>query len=629
LKDLRERLTSNNKTALTQAIHGLGGIGKTQIAVEYAYRYQEKYDYVFWIQMADDTDESIPHSSTDPSLTILNSYVGYCNKLQVSFDENEVETAKHAFKNWMGLNKNWLMIFDNADKPDCLESFLPVQFQGHVILTSRANSFTRLGILESLEIKKLTLDQANDFLIKRVSRQLNSTEEKYARALAIEIDGLPLALEQAGAYIQETAITFKRYLKLYKNLRIELLEEQKPVLGGYAKTVQKTWLLNFQAVEDELPAAVEVLRFCSYFAPDAIPYNTITAGASFLNNSIQEVLEQAIDPILGVAKLLKPLSKYSLINIEPGEERFSIHRIVQEVMKTQANSIEEVKELEEQVINVVECIYPWTDYDNRSVAFQLFSHCLIAAEYVNKNLIVTSRSTSLLGKLGRYFFYTGAYKLAEPLYHQALLISNSLVEKDLDKDEAIDQVVVSLNNLAMLYRRTQQYFDAEPLFIQAIDIVENQNVPENDLMLASLYNNLALLYKVWDHQEKYNRIEQLYLKALVIMRSHDDQSREVASVLSNLAAYYETKGRNQLAQKNFKLAIRLLRTKYEQGEINPDLGSAINNLANLYRSQEKYGKAKPLYKEALEILNESLGPEHPTTKTIFLNNKVNDEKLKL
>ncbi|QDV50833.1 hypothetical protein Enr17x_28780 [Gimesia fumaroli] len=125
LNEIRTRLTSGGRTALTQAIRGLGGIGKTQIAAEYAYRYQAEYEYVFWVQLTDDQDSK----PVDPSLLLLNSYAGYCEKLKIPFDDTKAETTVPAFKQWMEQHQNWLLIFDNADQPDCLAPFLPMQSQ--------------------------------------------------------------------------------------------------------------------------------------------------------------------------------------------------------------------------------------------------------------------------------------------------------------------------------------------------------------------------------------------------------------------------------------------------------------------------------------------------------------------
>lgn len=176
---------------------------------------------------------------------------------------------------WMEQNPNWLLIFDNADDPKILKSFLPSQPQGHILLTSRVHSYASLGILKPIEVEKLTLNEATTFLIERVARELDETEKICAEELAKEIDGLPLALEQAGAYIYETSITFKRYLENYRRSKLVLLETQKPIIGDYPDSVQTTWSMNFEAIKQESEASADLLRFCAFLAPDAIPYELI------------------------------------------------------------------------------------------------------------------------------------------------------------------------------------------------------------------------------------------------------------------------------------------------------------------------------------------------------------------
>ncbi|QDT42654.1 photosystem I assembly protein Ycf3 [Gimesia alba] len=596
---------------MTQAIRGLGGIGKTQLAVEYAYRYQKEYEHVFWVQLTDDDQEAEELKekiSSDPSLQILGSYVDYCKKLQIPFDETKAETVKQALKRWMEQHPNWLMIYDNADQPDCLESFLPLQSQGHILLTSRANIFARLGILEPIDVQKLPLDQATEFLIKRVSKRLDDSEQNLARKLATELDGLPLALEQAGAYIQETAITFKRYLENYRRLKLDLLEKQKPVMGDYPESVQTTWSMNFEEIKQQAETTADLLRFCAFLAPDAIPYDLIAEGAGFLGEAIEEVISQSDDPMLAVNDVLQPLLKYSLISIVPGKEEFSIHRLVQEVMKAEVQSRDEEPIWEERVVNTVNQIYPWPEPNNWKTCRRLLPQSKTAIEYIKHSKIKTENSGDLLIKQGRFFFDAGEYAEAEPLYLQAIEIRRAVL------GETHPDFATTLNNLAGLYKSQGRYEDAEPLFLQAIEIrcaVQGETHPD----FATSLNNLAGLYK---SQGRYEDAEPLYLQAMEIRRAVlGEDHPSFAISLSNLALLYINQGRYADAEPLYLDAIEICRAVL--GETHPDFAGSLNQLASLYRIQGRYAEAEPLFLQAMEIRRAVLGEDHPSF-AISLNN---------
>src|SRR5262249_44092002 len=137
-------------------------------------------------------------------------------------------------------------------------------------------------------------------------------ERDAAEKLAAELDGLPLALEQAAAYLHETKATFQRYLESYRSRGIELLETGRPALGGYPESVVSTWAANFEAVHQESPAAIDVLRFSAFLAPDDIPFELLARGGSKVGPPLQQALaEAAKDPLL-VHDLLRPLSRFSL-----------------------------------------------------------------------------------------------------------------------------------------------------------------------------------------------------------------------------------------------------------------------------------------------------------------------------
>ena len=275
---LRERLARKRKTALAQAISGLGGIGKTQTAVEYAYHYRDEYKAVLWL-------------NAESPLSLKTGCGDIARQMPLPHDEKDLDQAAAAVKYWLGTHPDWLLILDSADDPAVLEPFLPTDHEGHILITSRAQDFQHLGILDPVELWEFPIEDATVFLLRRCGREgAHEAERGAARELAGELDGLPLALEQAAAYIVATPATFQRYLESYRTGGLSRLEARRPVLGRYPKSVATTWAANFAAVRADSEAAADVLQLSAFLAPDAIPFELLTRGVPAAPALLSETL---------------------------------------------------------------------------------------------------------------------------------------------------------------------------------------------------------------------------------------------------------------------------------------------------------------------------------------------------
>lgn len=216
--------------ALTQpqAVRGLGGIGKTQIAIEYAYRSREQgsYTHTLWINAA--TEE-----------TILSSFVTLAQVLPGFAARAETDQQKlvEAIKRWLEqCQQRWLLIFDNADEVSILQPYLPQQGNGSLLLTTRSHAVGSLA--DSIDVESMGLVEATTFLLHRAQRQQASEDERdEATNVVIALSGFPLALDQAGAYIEETECSFADYLQTYQEHRQVLLERR----GGRRATIPTRW----------------------------------------------------------------------------------------------------------------------------------------------------------------------------------------------------------------------------------------------------------------------------------------------------------------------------------------------------------------------------------------------------
>jgi DNA-binding XRE family transcriptional regulator len=216
LNQLHTLLMAGKQVALTQAISGLGGIGKTQLALEYAYQYQKSYHDIFWVNA--DTEESL-----------MASYVLFAGMLHLpEYEEADQNKLKVAVQHWLRKHTGWLLIFDNMEDLNLLQQFVPVDRQGSILLTTRRQ--VTEPVAQALELEVLPENDAILFLLKRtkvlpVNRSLEDASDhdiEAARAITYLLGNLPLALDQAGAYILETPCSFAEYLTLFQTYQSQL-----------------------------------------------------------------------------------------------------------------------------------------------------------------------------------------------------------------------------------------------------------------------------------------------------------------------------------------------------------------------------------------------------------------------
>ncbi len=325
LAHLHETLSRGKATALThpQAISGLGGIGKTQLALEYAYRYHQEYEAVFWVKA--DTRESV-----------LTDFMGLAHLLNLPEQRAEdLMVAASAVLAWLTTHTKWLLIFDNIDDLAMLPPFLPPALGGHILLTTRAQATG--GLAQRIDVECMTSEVGALFLLRRASilapdatlEQTSTQDRALAFQIVEELGGLPLALDQAGAYIEESAYHLAGYFKLYHKQRTALLKRRGGLATDHPAPVATTWSLSFERVEQADSLAADLLRLCAFLDPDAIPEEILLEGIRVPDSQSEGTpLDQwRVNEAVGI------LLRFSLVQRHAETVMLTMHRLVQAVIQ--------------------------------------------------------------------------------------------------------------------------------------------------------------------------------------------------------------------------------------------------------------------------------------------------------
>jgi tetratricopeptide (TPR) repeat protein len=442
-------------------------------------------------------------------------------------------------------------------------------------------------------------------LLRRAQRFKHSSDEEINEVgnIVVALDHFPLALDQAGAYIEETKCRFGDYLETYQNHRKELLTRRGTQATNYPDSVATTWSLSFQKVEQANPAAAELLRLCAFLAPDRIPEELFKDGAAHW----PPLLQLAAADLFTFNQMIEELLKFSLVKRLAEDHLLSIHRLVQAVQMDKIES-DEQRQWAERVIGAVNEVFPG---DSDDVAtwpkyLRYLEQSQACDALIQQHMFVLPEAAELLEQTGDYLRAHASYTIAESLYLRALRIWEQLLGPE-DTD-----VAYSLNNLAKLYDDQDKFSEAEPLYLQALRIWEQQLGPECSDVAYPL-NGLANIYY---KQGKYLEAESLYKDALRISEQQlGPEHPDVAYPLNGLADLYREQGKYGEAEPLYKRALRI----WERilGPEHHLLAYPLNGLAILYTDQGKYSEAEPLYLQALSVREQKLGPEHPETAEVI------------
>jgi tetratricopeptide (TPR) repeat protein len=596
LEALHTQLHVEQVVALTQsyAIRGLGGIGKTQIALEYAYRHALEYSAIFWIDA-----EAIEH--------VMSSLLRIAELLQLSErQEADQQRIVAAVQRWLSTHSQWLLIWDNVEDLELLQRLLPSIRQGAVLVTTRHQALGTLA--RGMDLAPMGREEGMLFVLRRAkvlepeaaSERMHklamSMPAEYAAAeqLVEAMGGVPLALDQAGAYIEETGCSVSTYLQRYEQQHARLLDRRGVLGGDHPHSVTATFLLASKRIEREQSAAADLLHVCVLLHAEAIPEELFVEGAAHLG---PELASLATDPYQ-LDQAIAVLRSLSLVQRQPEKSTLSMHRLLQAVLRERMSEPEQAEWLR-RVIAALNAVFPDVTHEAWGQCERLLPHVLTVATAI-PDCAGDRELAEALQKAADYLCYHARYEQAEPLYQRALRIGKQVW------GPAHPQVAYPLCGLAYLFYEQGKYQQAEPLYHQALQIREQVLGPEHPDVAYTL-ERLGMLY--WK-EGKYEQAKLLYQRALSIQeKAKGGEHSEIAHLLNDMAILSVEQGEHEQAERLYQRALSMWERTL--GANHPFAGMVLNNLSDLYIQQGKYEQAEPLCEQALRIWKQALGAEHP------------------
>ncbi|KAF8473532.1 P-loop containing nucleoside triphosphate hydrolase protein [Kalaharituber pfeilii] len=647
---------------ITQLVlYGMGGIGKTQLALEYVYRHSGDYSSVFWVNAASEQTTKISFThimqqlikhhtriSDEPDYARIGRLLGMAGKLDQAgmFTVQQPSEEQHvvdSVKEWLAEKDNtkWLLVFDNVDDLESFDinDYIPSTPHGTVIITSRRPESTqgRKGI----EVQQMDSSEAEELLIKGAKLNFETLPPDAAATIVRILGYLPLAIEQAGAYIHVHQYLFSRYLSEY-NANITHLLSKKWKVGKHGRSVFAAWDLSFNAIQDQNPNAAELLLLCGFLDNNDICEVLLRRGMKLpkndtsLGNSIQMLFSYSMakrkerGDSFNIHPLVHMWAQWKL-EMEP--ERYSKNASEAFLMVASTISTDKARKVEEWVfqrrilphIFAVEKHMKSLEMDNQQMLGAVYNLFLLYEQhgYFKKAQemykVVLAGHEKLLGRdhsatldvihnMAEVFRQQGQYNKALELNERVLAER----EKALGADHPATLAVV--HSMAVVFRQQGQYNKALEFYERALAGQEKALGADHPATLAVVHNMAV----VFQQQGQYNKALEFYERALAGQeKAFGADHPDTLSTVHNMAIVFDQQGEYNKALEFFE---RVLAGREKVlGADHPETLSTVHGMAMVFKLQGHYSKALEWYERALAGTEKALGTNHPATLMIIRN----------
>jgi tetratricopeptide (TPR) repeat protein len=579
LGQLRQGVASRVTAVLPHALQGMGGVGKTALAIEYAYRYRSEYELVWWIP-------------ADQPALVRSSLAALAEPLRLqSATAAGIETASAAVLNALRRGEpytRWLLIFDNADQPEDLKDILP-DGPGDVLITSRNHRWE--SVVDTIPVDVFTRDESTDFLAKRVPRGISKAE---AAQLAEELGDLPLALEQAGALQAETGMPVQEYLRLLKEHAAEIMAEGNP--PEYPLSMTAAWKLSVTTLNRLLPQAMELLRCCAFLGPEPIPRDLFRRGTQATETRVSDLLSK---PIL-LARAIRELGRFALVRIDG--RTIQVHRLIQALLRDELD-LDEQASYRHEVHLILAAGAPKNPDDNQLWPRyrELVAHMASSATELAGCHSPEVRTFAL--DVVRYLYQSGDWQSSR-------LFAERFLEQ-WTKDSGPDDpaVLAAQRHLANALRQLGQYSAAYDLDEATLGRARKVLGERDPLSLVLMNSFGADLRARGDFAAARSRDEESLGLHQAALGEDDPRTLRVMNSLAldhGLNSDYVRA--RELHQRTF-----LLQSEATTGVLATEVLTSWNGLSRAVRLCGEYAEARDVGEDAYDYGREALGPEHYLT----------------
>ena len=615
LEQLATSLSGDGAVAVTQvdAIHGLGGVGKTQLAAHYARTRRGAYDVIWWLR----GEESATLVADLAELAVALGLV------DVDVDEAD---AVAATRDWLERNYRWLLIFDNAPSPDAIAELVPEGEGGHVLITSRAHADWRSLGARPIALNVWERTESRAFLTARIGEHDEGVLDEVADALG----DLPLALEQAAAYSNRQAITLTEYLQRLQDRAPELFALGRP--HGYEHTVATVWNMAFEQLA-AYPIARDVLDVCAHLAPDRIPRELLEACDE--TTDARDITSGGVD---GAIELLL---SYSLLTAGP-DRTLNMHRLIQKVAVAHG-SPHDRRLAATRAVKVLERVFPAEPYQPEQwpSCQRLIPHVLTATGHATRWCASPEATAMVLAGAAQYENERGEFLSARPLTERALaifedtygaehvavafalgMLGNVLAqlgnaaaargaqERALAIFERVcgpkdPHVARTAGNLGSVLEQLGDLRAARVAQQRALAINEDLYGPDD----PRVAHNLSSLGNVLLQLGELHGARSMQESALAIIeRAYGPEDRRLGPALVNLGNALELLGDLQGARIAHERALAIFEAVY--GLDHLFVGTTLANLGNVLARLGELRAARGIHERALAIKESVYGPRH-------------------
>ncbi|HEV2800213.1 MAG TPA: FxSxx-COOH system tetratricopeptide repeat protein [Pyrinomonadaceae bacterium] len=581
LQAVREQLTKGRRTSIgqTAAFQGLGGLGKTQLAVEYAYRFKDTYpNGVIWLNADQDIDAQLTELAERARWIAPESEHKY-----------KLDIARHRLRTY----SDCLIIFDNLGDPQAIENYLPEpQASPHILVTSR---------VDQPDFNPVPLDPLDDalsfaLLLQEADREpIGDEEERAAREIAEDLDGLPLALELAGAYLRHRRhVSWQQYRDLLRhNLRTAFLPGKLSTFTKHETDLYSTLKIN-EVIFEEEPRLKEILDLLTWSGTSPMGVSLMCAVLD-VNNPLE------LTNAFGLGTALRLLQK------TPDVESYSIHRLVGEVRREEIP----LQERQDWVDDICQRLGDW--FEKRRKDFSDLSSFEAEIDHLqawqeNARQYAPRHSSRLIWLQAYPSYHHGHYQETKKWVEKALELFEQGKEHNLKLKAHL------FNDLGFCYSSLGNYTLSLEYRGKALEI-RRELLGEQHPDTATSLNNVGVDYgKLGDHKRALEYKE----KALKIRRELlGEQHRDTAASLNNAGVTYGKLGDHQRALEYKEKALKINRELL--GERHPDTAASLSNVGAAYGDLKDYRLELKYGEKALDIYRELLGEQHPKTATILNN----------